>query len=104
MSAEDRMQQYLAGLVELEQQVHQGQFSAFQAALHNGDALGSTIGAQQKQLNATAIAAHEERLQWLQRNGYLHASKQRWDRAVNAKPKDCLTLYSLTAKATQEAS
>ena len=103
MSAEDRMQLYLAGLVELEQQAHQGQFSAFQVALHSGDARRSTIGAQQQQLNATAIAAHEERLQWLQRNGYLQASQQRWDRTVNADSEDCLTLYSLTSKAIQEA-
>ena len=104
MSAEDRMQLYLASLIELEQQAHQGQFSAFQAALHSGDARRSTIGAEQQQLNSTAIAAHEERLQWLQRNGYLNASQQHWDRTVNAEPADCLTLYSLTSKAHQEAA
>ena len=102
MTAEARMQLYLASLQELERQAHQGQFSAFQAALHSGDAVRSTTGAAARQNNTAAIAAHQVRLEWLHRNGYLHASRQRWDGTVKAQPEDCLTLYGLTSKATRE--
>ena len=103
MTAEARMELYVASLLELEQHVHQGQFTAFQAASHSGYIHAGSLSPDQREANTTAIAAHQERLDWLERNGYLQASQQRWDKLLNAKPEDCLKLYSSTAKATREA-
>ena len=104
MTAEARMELYVASLLELEQHVHQGQFTAFQAASHSGDIHAGSLRPEQREANSKAIAVHQERLDWLERNGYLQASQQRWDKLLNAKSEDCLRLYSSTAKAAREAS
>lgn len=102
MSAEQRKRIYIASLLELERSAVDGRFSAFQAALHSGDAVATTTSPEQKARNAAAISSHQTRLDWLAGHGLLYANKQHWDRAVNAAPEDCLTLYCLTSRALQE--
>lgn len=98
MTAEDRLELYLETLRTLSRTSHGGSFSAFQAAYAAGDARGITIGAEQQELNAQAIAAHTTKLEWLERNGYLQSRRQRWHSTYEAKPEDNLEIYWLTAK------
>ena len=94
-----RMSIYLGTLAELEDQCTDGEFSAFQVALFNGDAVSTTTSKEQRENNAAAIAAHASKLEWLHQNGYLFAHQQRWGALVNASKDDRLTLYSRSAKA-----
>ena len=102
MSTEPKVQIYLASLLELEAQCHQGSFTAFQAALHSGDAVAVTTTAEQRQRNTQAIAVHQKRLTWLHGQGFLNRSTQTWEKLLNPKKENRLDLYCVTPRGAAE--
>lgn len=103
MSSEERMRIYLGSLIELENTAHEGCFSAFQAALHSGDAIAKTVTDEERAINKQAVEKHDWRLSNLVARGFLCRTQQMWPKQWKAKEEDQLFLYSLTAQGREEA-